>query len=247
MDTSLSGHNALAQDVDVPVIALDVPIMYEDEGQDELGETDFHFDALSIFRFGVAAHLAGTDYRVFSDLNLYYHPIDTEAYVSPDDMVVKPARDLGEEVTSYRVERDGPPPELTAEVLSKRSAQQQDTTNKPEIYSFMGVAEFVLIDVTGKFLPQRLLLKRLEKDGSWTDLQDADGGVTSRLGFRLRIDGDGRLRIVNSRSGEAYPRPDEAERERLARQDAEAKLAEAQDELKALRAELQRLRKEPRH
>jgi hypothetical protein len=74
-------------------------------------------------------------------------------------------------------------------------------------------------------LPQRLLLKRLENDGNWTDFQDADGGVTSRLGFRLRIENDGRLRVVNSDSGQAYPRPDEAAVERLARQDAETRLA----------------------
>jgi Tfp pilus assembly protein FimV len=174
-------------------------------------------------------------------------------------MVVKPAKDLGDEVTSYRVGRDGPPPELAAEVLSKRSAQQQDMTNKPDVYSFIGVAEFILIDVTGKFLPQRLLLKRLEKDGSWTDLQDADGGVTSRLGFCLRIDDDARLRVVNRETGQAYPRPDEAERERLARQDAEARLADqeagrkdaesrladAQEQLKTLQAEIERLRKSP--
>jgi len=220
---------------DIPIIAIDMPVMYEDEGQDELGEADHHYDTVAIFRFGVSAHLAGTKHRVFSDLNVYYHPIDQEAYVSPDGMVVTPTSDLRDTIASYKVGRDGPNPILTAEVLSKRSYQQQDLTTKLNVYAAMEVAEYYLIDTTGKFLEQRLLLKKRQEDGTWQDVVDADGCVSSRLGFRLRIDQDERLRVLDAKTGQPYARPDEAESERKAfqlelakRERAESKLADAE-------------------
>lgn len=237
---------------DLPIVALDLPVMYEDEGQEEIGETELHFETIAILRYGLKAHLAARPkYRVFSDLNLYYHPLDPNAYVSPDSMVVVPERDLGGNVTSYFVPRDGPAPVLTAEVLSRRSYQQQDTSNKLEIYGQMGVAEYVLVDVSGQFLPQRLMLKRLGSRGVWRDEQDADGGVTSQLGFRLLIEVDGQLRVVNAQTGQRYARPSEAEAERLARQSAEELRAaeaearqRAEEQVKALQAQLAELRQQ---
>lgn len=251
----------------IPVIAIDLPVIYEDEGQEEMGEADPHFESIAILRYGLKAHLSDhPQYRVFSDLNLYYHRLDPNAYVSPDEMVVCPARDLGEQVTSYLLHRDGPAPLLTIEVLSRRSHQQQDTSNKPDIYARMGVAEYILVDAGGQFLPQRLLLKRIQPDGQWIDEQDADGGVTSGLGFRLIIDDKGQLRVLNAKTGEPYARPDEAEQHRQAhlraeaerqraeaerrraeeQRDAEAKArAEAEKKASDLQAELERLRQRP--
>lgn len=220
---------------EMPVVALDLPVMYEDEGQDEMGETDPHYEAIAILRYGLKDHLADQPrYRVFSDLNVYYHPLDPNAYVSPDNMVIVPAHDLGDNVSSYRLNVDGPPPVLVAEVLSRRSFQQQDMTNKPQIYSQMGVGEYVLVDVSGEFLPQRLSIKRLQRDGSWLDEQDPDGGVTSQLGFRLAIESDGQLRVVDANTARRYARPSEAEAERR----------KAEDQIRALRAELEQLRKQ---
>jgi Uma2 family endonuclease len=234
MATDTTAAEALRDEI--PIIALDLPVMYEDEGQDEIGETDLHFESLAILRYGLRAHLASQpQYRVFSDLNLYYHRLDVNAYVSPDCMVVAPDRDLGEQITSYLLGRDGPAPVLTAEVLSRRSHQQQDLTNKTGIYAQLGVAEYILVDVTGQFLPQRLLLKRLEMGGVWRDEQDADGGVTGRLGFRLVIEEDGQLRVVNARTGERYARPNEADQQRQARERAEAQVKALQSQLEQLR------------
>jgi Uma2 family endonuclease len=224
--------------VDMPIIAVDMPVMYEDEGQEEMGETEIHNLTVEILRNGIKSHLAGQpQYRVFSDLNVYYHRVDHWAYVSPDTMVVEPARDLGDNVTSYRIGPDGPAPVLTAEVLSRRSFQQQDLTNKPVIYAQLGVSEYILVDVTGMFMPQRLLLKTLHSDGTWIDSQDPDEGVTSRLGFRLVIEPDGLIRVVNASTGERYLRPAEAQAEAQARRLAEERVHELEEELARLRAE----------
>jgi Uma2 family endonuclease len=223
--------------VDMPIIAIDMPVMYEDEGQEEMGETEVHVLTVEILRNGIKDHLAGQPrYSVFSDLNVYYHRIDHWAYVSPDTMVVAPGRDLGDDVTSYRIGPDCPAPVLTAEVLSRRSFQQQDLTNKPVIYAQLGVQEYILVDVTGAFLPQRLLLKALQSDGTWVDCQDPDGGVTSRLGFRLVIEPDGHNRVVHAATGEKYLRPREAQAEAQARHRAEERVRELEAEVARLRA-----------
>ncbi|MFQ5857983.1 MAG: Uma2 family endonuclease [Anaerolineae bacterium] len=225
-----------------PVIAIDLPVLYEDEGQEEMGEHTVHTLTDRIIYLGLEAHLAGQpNHHLFSNLNLHYHPIDPDAYVSPDEMVVVADLPPNPSMGSYRVKETGPAPVLVVEVLSKRTYQQQDIspTGKPVIYADLGVAEYILVDVTGEFLPQRLLLKRLnaeERDEAgrptWRDEQDPDEGVTSQLGFRLVIEADGQVRVVDAASGRRYLRPSEVETTRQA-------LA---DEVERLRAELAQLR-----
>lgn len=51
----------------IPIVAIDLPVMYEDEGQDEMGQTDLHFESVAILRYGLRAHLPSRpQYRVFS-------------------------------------------------------------------------------------------------------------------------------------------------------------------------------------
>ncbi len=38
---------------------------------------------------------------------------------------------------------------------------------------------------------------------TWQDEQDADGGITSRLGFRVVIENDGQLRVIDAEDREA--------------------------------------------
>ena len=59
----------------------------------------------------LVGHLASRpQYRVFGDMNFYCFPNDPNRGLSPDVMVVTPSRDLGVNVTSYRLPGDGPPP-----------------------------------------------------------------------------------------------------------------------------------------
>jgi Uma2 family endonuclease len=220
----------------LPIKDEDLPLLYEDEEEGDMGEANIHVLTEEICRNGLKAHLGNQSrYCVFSNMNLYYHPRDPNAYVSPDTMLVEPFRDLGEDVRSYRVGEDGPAPKLTVEVLSARTAQQRDLGEKVAVYAKLKVPEYILVDVTGVYLPQRLLLKRLQPDGTWKDEQDPDGGVTSQLGFRLIIESDGHLRVLNAATGERYVRPNEAEDEARARRQAE-------ERIRALEAELERLR-----
>lgn len=252
----------------LPIIAIDLPVLYEDEGQEEMGESDIHTLTDLILFTALRAHLASRpEYRVFSNLNLHYHRLDRNAYVSPDEMIVVPARALAEPVRSYRIGDDGPAPVLTIEILSRRSAQQQDLTNKPVIYADQGVGEYILVDAMGEFLAEKLLLKERQADGNWRDRRDPDGGVTSQLGFRIIMEADGLPRVLHAVTGQRYLRPDEAQAEAEARRQADEERRKAdqarrqadeerrradeargraEDRVRELEAELARLR-EARH
>lgn len=220
----------------------DIPILYEDEDEGDMGESNPHVMTDEILHVGLGAHFAGRlQYRVFSNMNLYYlkgpphERTGSLPYVSPDLMIVAPFRDLGEEVVSYTIGEDGPAPEATGEILSKRSAQQRDLNDKIIVYQKLRIAEYFLVDPFAKFLPQRLLMKRLQANGVYQDEQDADGGITSRLGFRLIIDQDGALRVLDTATGKRYVRPHEAQAEADARRLAEERLRILQEELARLK------------
>ncbi len=229
-----------------PVSAADdLPILYEDDKESDLGESNPHVIADEILHVGLTAHLANRpEYRVYSNMNLYYQDVDSVEvgplpYVSPDTMIVVPSQPLDAAIRSYQVGRDGPVPVLTVEVLSERSHEQRDLDEKVILYAKLGVAEYILVDVTGRFLPQRLLLKRLQADQTWKDEQDPDGGVTSQLGFRLIIEQDGLLRVLDARTGRPYVRPLEAEQRVRELEADNARIRELEAENARLRQQLQ--------
>jgi hypothetical protein len=129
-----------------------------------------------------------------------------------------------------------------AEVLSPRTCQKGDLEAKPVLFKALGVREYIVIDVSGDLMAKRLVLMRRQEDGSWTEEQDADGGVTSDLGFRLVIDSDGQLRVIDTQTSRPYPRPSEAwtAEERWAAE-AEAR-RQAEERNRALEEEIARLR-----
>jgi Uma2 family endonuclease len=215
-----------------------LPLLYEDEGL-EMGESELHRRTCDILLYGVEFHLLGRrGLQVFGNLNLHYSHEDPAAYVSPDLMVVKPRRRLPDNVASYQIGPDGPAPLSVGEVLSFRTYQEGDLCVKPGLYGKLGIDEYILVDVSGELLPQRLLILRRQVKGNWSDEQDADGGVTSKLGFRLIIEADGQLRVTDE-TGNPYVRP----REALAAVQASRK---AEQRVRDLEVELERLRGTPR-
>jgi len=194
-----------------PIVAEDIPLLHEDDEEGEMGESTIHTSTTEIAVCGIPAHVADRpELQVCSNLNLYYSEQDPTAYVSPDVMVMEPD-EVDENIASYRLGADGPAPLLVGEVLSERTAQQGDLGHKLRVYAQLGIREYILIDVTGRFLPERLLLRRLRRNRTWKDEQDPDGGVTSWLGFRIIIDPDGQLRLLNASTGKRYARPMEAQ------------------------------------
>jgi Uma2 family endonuclease len=187
-----------------------MPLLFGNEDL-EMGESTVHLITAGILYYGLSFHFAQlAKYRVLGNLNLYYSDDPTE-YVSPDVMVVRPPRTLPDQLTSYRIGEQGPAPVLVGEVLSFRTWQQGDLGTKATLYSELGVEEYIVADVTGEMLEERLILLRRQQDGNWQDERDADGGITSRLGFRVIIEADGQLRVIATKTGERYARPEEAQ------------------------------------
>ncbi len=194
-----------------PIVTEGIPLLHEDDEEGNMGESTVHTDSTDIAFYGIKGHLVDRpELQVCSNLNLYYSEEDPTAYVSPDVMVMEP-EEVNENIASYRLGADGPAPLVVGEVLSERTAQQGDLGDKLRVYAQLGIREYLLIDVTGRFLPERLLLKRLRRNRTWKDEQDPDGGITSKLGFRVVIEEDGQLRMIDTKTGERYPRPGEAQ------------------------------------
>jgi Uma2 family endonuclease len=212
-----------------------MPLLFGDKDF-EMGESTIHAITAGILFYGLRFHFAlQAGYRVFTNLNLYYSADDPTEYLSPDVMVIRPPPALPQQLTSYRIGEDGPAPVLVGEVLSFRTWQQGDLGFKPIRYAALGVEEYIVTDVTSELLEERLLLLRRQRDGSWQDERDADGGITSRLGFRVLLEADGQLRLFDAKTGKPYARPDEA-------QAVTDELSRTREQLSAAQEELARLR-----
>ncbi len=240
---------------DLPALAIDLPVLFGDEGLEHMGETLAHTHASHTSYAGLLAHFADkTEYRVFSNLSLYYHPVNRNAYIAPDVMVVCPSRPLEDDLESYRIGVDGPAPLMVVEALGRKSVQQQDLTLKPAIYAQLGVKELLYIDTTGNYLPQRLQLRRLQfRDETWSDVPIGQNGLlTSAFGYAVTIDGDGKVRFSNPTTKRPYPRLEETHdvitawgmametlaQTKTARRQAEEQVRQLKAQLRAAEAQL---------
>jgi Uma2 family endonuclease len=252
----------------LPPIFKDIPIIYEDEEHEEIlmGENWHHYEAGNILYNCLRAHLAKYQSKLFAACNLNCYYLDKprakksgrKPYFSADVMIIEPKNPTSDWQT-YTIGEDGPPPIFVCEILSQLSGKIRDPIEKPEIYAKLGVAEYLLVDELGRFLPQPLLLKTLRENRTWDESIDNDGGITSQLGFRVVH--DGAVRVIDATSGKSYVRPGEAEEEieqverekqlierqkriaERARANAEAALEKSKSENLALKEEIAALRK----
>lgn len=207
--------NAVISDTylpELPALAVDLPVVYGDEGNEHMGETAAHTHSSHTSYAGLLAHFADKkEYRVFANMSLYYHPVNRNAYIAPDVMVVCPIRPLDDLIDSYRIGVDGPAPLLVVESLGRKSLAQQDLSIKPTIYAQLGVKELLYIDTTGLYLPSKLQLRRLQfRDETWSDVPiGPNGQITSAFGFAVTIEADRKIRFSNPTTNRPYPRVEE--------------------------------------
>jgi Uma2 family endonuclease len=237
----------------------DIPILFEDE-EEPMGTANPHAWAEHILFGGLVGVLARRwpDHQVFRDLNCYYKVKGKQSprtgrnpNFASDLMIVRPNIKLPFETTSYTIGVDGPPPVAAIEILSEETAAVRDLKVKLALYRKLGIGEYILVDLTGEFLAEKILLKRLQASGKWKDMSDSDGGLTSQLGFRLIIDGDDPLGlfVIDAQTGKRLARPHEAnaaeEKANAAEEKASAaieKLRRAEERIQSLQAENDRLR-----
>src|SRR5262249_45657743 len=84
----------------------DIPILFEDDGREGVGEAEIHTGTIDILFLGIDTHIKQTrpGARTFSNLNTYYpaqpppEKLGVLPYVSPDVMAVHPPRPLPENI-----------------------------------------------------------------------------------------------------------------------------------------------------
>jgi Uma2 family endonuclease len=263
---SLSSRTAVEPSAGLVVLDEDIPVLYEDEEED-MGEANLHAWA-NVILFGCLPSLMSQrqpEYQAFANLNCYYEvkgrrspKTGRKPNFASDIMIVRPYKLLPLDTTSYTIGEHGPEPFTVIEVASKETAAQRDFTEKLVLYRKLKIKEYILVDLTARFLPEKLQLKRLQANGKWKNVMDDDGGLTSQLGFRLIIDETDMfgLFVVDCLTGKRRVRSHESEdyavalRLAEARENAleESRRAEAEsrrlaeEQVKALQAEVECLR-----
>jgi hypothetical protein len=163
----------------------------------------------------------GSSYTVLPDVFVYRQPID-------------------ERLATLALEDVGPPL-LVIEVLSKTTYRSDldFRSGKGFSYAQAGVQEYLILDPTGEFLPERVLGSFLGNHGYVRRRPDASGRWRSRE-LALGIAFEGALIAVYAGDGKRQLREGEVARE-IARRDDE--IARRDDEIAALRRLLDQQRK----
>jgi Uma2 family endonuclease len=174
-----------------------------------------------------------------------YEKGNPNAHVSPDVMVAEGLKP--KELRLNYLLWEEKPPSLVVEVTS-RSTRREDTGKKKSLYERIGTTEYVLFDPFGEYLRPRLQGYRLERGKFQPIPLEADGTLRSQTtGMTFRPEGL-RLRLVDTATGRPILWHEEVEAafiQATAAQQAEAAARRAAEErVRALEAELRRLRRQ---
>jgi Uma2 family endonuclease len=201
---------------------------YPESDGKPMGETDVHIDWMIRIRDILRHRYRGQQVYVGANLLVYYQEGDPSKFVVPDDFVAKDCQP-GRRRT-FKIWEEGKAPDVAFEITS-RSSRQEDESYKPQVYARVGVREYFLYDPTGEYLDPPLQGFRLHGLDYRRIKLDRTGAIKSdQLGIALRLK-DGDLVFSDARTGDELLTKAEA---------AEGRAAQLEDEVKRLRAELDR-------
>lgn len=214
-------------------------IEYPESDGKPMGETEFHINVIIYLREALR-HFFREAEQIYAAANMlfYYEEGNPNAVIVPDVFVVKGvARHLRR---TYKLWEEHLAPCVVFEITS-RSSRLEDLGTKRALYEMLGVQEYFLFDPLEEYLSPRLQGFRLLREYYQPmRLSPEETLHSEELELILRPEGT-LLRLVDPRSGEVLPTPEEA----MALAQAAAERAEsAEAELARLRAELERLRLE---
>jgi Uma2 family endonuclease/uncharacterized small protein (DUF1192 family) len=203
-------------------------VEYPESDGKPMGETDVHIDWMIRIRDILRHRYRGQQVYVGANLLVYYQEGDPSKFVVPDDFVAKDCQP-GRRRT-FKIWEEGKAPDVAFEITS-RSSRQEDESYKPQVYARVGVREYFLYDPTGEYLDPPLQGFRLHGLDYRRIKLDRTGAIKSdQLGIALRLK-DGDLVFSDARTGDELLTKAEA---------AEGRAAQLEDEVKRLRAELDR-------
>ena len=210
---------------------LEQEIEYPTSDGQPMAETTLHRKVMNDLIEGLEDHYADVpDVWVGGNLFLCYEKGNPSACRAPDVLLAKGVAKWDR--PNYLLWEETPP-SLIVEVTSRKT-RHEDLRDKKPIYERIGVEEYLLFDPYGEYLKPRLQGFRLESRRYQPIRLEEDGSLLSRTtGVTFRPEGQ-RLRMVDTATGEQLLWPEE--------QHAARKAAERQ--VRALRAELDRLRQD---
>ena len=216
----------------------DTTDIYPESDGKPMAETERHFREILKNFSRLENHFANIpDVYVLGDMMMYYEEGNPRKAISPDIFV---SFGIGrKERRIYKIWEEGKPPDFVLEFASKKT-YQNDLTDKKQLYADIGITEYFLYDVDGRYLPTTLMGFRLV-DGNYVEIAvSANGGipaVTLGLEFHLLDDEFG---IYDPSVQEWVKTRAEAEAERA--EHAEERAEHAETEAAQLRKEIERLK-----
>ncbi|HSS79145.1 MAG TPA: Uma2 family endonuclease [Thermoanaerobaculia bacterium] len=217
-------------------------VEYPDSDGQPMAETEIHLNEMVDLLAALKRRYRGApDVYVGGDMFLYYRQGDPRSVVAPDVFFVRGVP-RGVRKT-FKLWEEGVPPCFIVEVTSG-STRDEDIRKKKTLYEQLGVEEYFLHDPEGDYLSPQLQGFRLFNDRYAPIRPNPDGSLESRsTGLTLRIEGTN-LRLIDTATGERQLWVEEVDldwqREKEARQAAEARASRIEEELASLRAELER-------
>lgn len=211
-------------------IPLEKEIEYPTSDGQPMAETTLHRKVMFDLISGLERRYAEVpDVWVGGNLFLCYEQGNPAACRAPDVLLAKGVAKWDRPNYLLWDER---PPSLIVEVTSRKT-RQEDQREKKDLYERLGVEELILFDPYREYLRPRLQGYRLEEGRYQAIPPQIDGSLPSRTtGLTFRPEGD-RLRLVDTATGEKLPWPEEVG----------AALNRAEERVRELEAELERLRK----
>ncbi|HEY3568186.1 MAG TPA: Uma2 family endonuclease [Thermoanaerobaculia bacterium] len=206
----------------------DVEYPYSD-GQ-PMAESEIHLnEMLDLIAALRRRYQAEPKVYVAGNMFLYYRKGDPRSVVAPDVFLVRGVSKRKRK--SYKLWEEGRIPSLVIEVTSD-STSDEDVDKKKICYEMLGVEEYILHDPEGDYLNPRLQGFRLARGRYEPIPLHRDGSLDSRVtGLTLQVEGKN-LRLIDTATGERLPWVDELG----------DKIREQDDRIRALEAELARLR-----
>ena len=216
-----------------------------------MGETFLHRLLVESLRDILLWLFHGHPCAIYANLNFYQTPEYNEEPLAPDLAVIK-GIDV-QEVTSWRVGKTGPAPQVVFEIASAKT-WKNDIYEKPRQYALMGVQEYFAYDpnellldreassrLTGWQLDvtqQRMQEMPLRPDGCLWSMQ-LDSLLVPGGQYLYLSDRQGRLRLTQAQA-EAQRAEAEAEARRAEARRAEAEKKRADTEARRAEAEKKR-------
>jgi Uma2 family endonuclease len=212
-------------------IPLEQEIEYPTSDGQPMAETSLHLRVMFDVIDGLRRRYASVpDVWIGGNLFLCYERGNPQACVAPDVLLAKGVTKWDR--PNYLLWQETVP-SLVIE-LTSRKTRRDDQGKKKALYEKLGIEEYILFDPYGEYLKPSLQGYRLLR-GHYQPLPSSeDGSLLSRTtSLRLQREGE-RLRLVDASSGEPVLWPEEVEVARV----------RAEERLRILEEELNRLRKD---